>query len=252
MAVPSIVGLIPARSGSVRVTGKNLRVLGSHPLVAYSIASAIESAVFGAVVVSTNDEETAAVARHYGAEVPFLRPQDMAGPVSPDIEWVEYTLNRLEHEGRPFDCFCILRPTSPFRSAETIRRAWDAFRAEAGVDSLRAVEKVRQHPGKMWIVRGVRMMPLLPFGPKEQPWHSSQFQSLPEVFVQNASLEIAWMRVVRDGRTIAGHVLMPFLTDEREGFDINDEWDWWMAEEVLRRKLWPLPAVAQPAYPGKR
>ncbi len=251
MAVLTIVALTPARSGSVRVKGKNLRVLGGHPLLAYSIASAIESGVFGAVVVSTNDEETAAVARHYGAEVPFLRPQEMAGPVSPDIEWVEHMLNRLEHGGRPFDCFSILRPTSPFRTADTIRRAWDAFRAEAGVDSLRAVEKVRQHPGKMWTVRGKRMMPLLPFGPKEQPWHSSQYQSLPEVFVQNASLEIAWTRVVREGRTIAGTVLMPFFTDEREGFDINDEWDWWMAEEVLRRGLWPLPPVAQPPYAGR-
>ena len=248
MAFPTIVALIPARTGSVRVKGKNLRVLGGHPLLAYSIASAIESGVFGAVVVSTNDEETAAVARHYGAEVPFLRPQEMAGPLSPDIEWVEHTLDRLARDGRPFDCFSILRPTSPFRPAETIRRAWDAFRAEAGADSLRAVEKVRQHPGKMWIVRGKRMMPLLPFGPKEQPWHSSQYQSLPEVFVQNASLEIAWTRVVREGRTIAGTVLVPFFTDEREGFDINDEWDWWMAEEVLRRSLWPLPPVSKTPY----
>jgi CMP-N-acetylneuraminic acid synthetase len=248
MSPPSIVALIPARSGSVRVKGKNLRVLGSHPLLAYTIASAIDSGMFGAVVVSTNDEETARVARHYGAEVPFLRPQEMAGPVSPDIEWVEYTLKRLEEMGRPYDCFALLRPTSPFRTAETIRRAWTEFLAETGVDSLRAVEKCRQHPGKMWVVRGRRMLPLLPFGPKEQPWHSSQMPSLPEVFVQNASLEIAWTRVVRDGRTIAGTVLMPFLTDEREGFDINDEWDWWTAEEVLRRNLWPLPPVSRPPY----
>ena len=245
---PSLVCLIPARSGSVRVRGKNLRVLGGHPLLAYTIASAVDSGVFGAVVVSTNDEETAKVARHYGAEVPFFRPQEMAGPVSPDIEWVEYTLKRLEEMGRAYDCFALLRPTSPFRTAETIRRAWSEFLAETGVDSLRAVEKCRQHPGKMWVVRGRRMLPLLPFGPKEQPWHSSQMQSLPEIFVQNASLEIARTRVVREERTIAGTVLMPFFTDEREGFDINDEWDWWMAEEVLRRALWPLPPVSKAPY----
>lgn len=245
---PSIVGLIPARSGSTRVPRKNLRVLDGHPLIAYSIASAIESGIFGAVVVSTDDEETAAVAQHYGAEVPFLRPKAMAGPMSPDIEWIEYTLTRLEADGRSFDCFAILRPTSPFRTADAIRRAWREFLAEPGVDSLRAVETCRQHPGKMWIVRGRRMLPLLPFGPKEQPWHSSPIQALPEVYVQNASLEIAWTRVVREGRTIAGTVVMPFLTDERDGFDINDEWDWWIAEEVLRRGLWSLPPVGCAPY----
>src|SRR5205823_3384260 len=104
----------------------------------------------------------------------------------------------------------ILRPTSPFRLPQTIQRAWSEFLAETGVDSLRAVEKCRQHPGKMWVVRGRRMMPLLPLGPPELPWHSSQYQALPEVWVQNASLEIAWSRVVWEGRTIAGHVVMPF------------------------------------------
>ena len=71
-------------------------------------------------------------------------------------------LTRLKAEGRSYDCFSILRPTSPFRTAATIKRAWSEFLAEQGVDSLRAVEKVTQHPGKMWVVRGKRMMPLLP------------------------------------------------------------------------------------------
>lgn len=247
---PSVVAFIPARSGSTRVPGKNVRVLGEHPLIAYTIAAAQGSGVFGAVVVSTNDEATAAVARHYRAEVPFLRPEAMAGARSPDIEWVEHALNELASAGRAFDCFAILRPTSPFRTAETIQRAWSTFAAAEGVDSLRAVEKVKQHPGKMWVIRGDRLLPLLPFGPAEQPWHSSQMPSLPEVFVQNASLEIAWSRVVREGRTIAGHTLVPFLTDEREGFDINDQWDWRLAEQMVAQEGWMLPAVAQAPYGG--
>ena len=82
---------------------------------------------------------------------------------------------------------------------ETIVRAWEAFRGEVGADSLRAVERCSQHPGKMWVIRGRRLLPLLPFGPPEQPWHSSATQSLPAVYVQNASLEIAWTRVVLEG-----------------------------------------------------
>ena len=242
---PSVVALIPARSGSKRVPGKNIRVLGGHPLIAYTIAPAIESGVFDAVIVSTDSEEIAAIARHYGAEVPFLRPIAFAGDTSPDIEWVEHTLKTLTDQGRPFDCFSLLRPTSPLRTADTLRRAWTTFCADPRVDSLRAVEKCTQHPGKMWIARGNRLLPLLPFGPAEQPWHSNQYQSLPVVYVQNASLEIAWSRIVFDGRTIAGETIAPFFTDEMEGFDINDRYDWMIAELLLANGEAKLPAVPQ-------
>jgi N-acylneuraminate cytidylyltransferase len=248
-ASPSIVALIPARSGSKRVPGKNVRRLGAHPVLAYTVAAALDSGIFADVVVSTNDEQYAAIARHYGATVPFVRPEAFAGDGSPDIEWVEHALGALRDRGRTFDCFSVLRPTSPFRRPSTIQRAWREFTAERGVDSLRAVERCRQHPGKMWIVRGRRMTPLLPLGPAEQPWHSSQTQTLPEVYVQNASLEMAQTRVVFEGRTIAGQVVMPFLTDGLEGFDVNTREDWMRAERFVETGDATLPAVRQAAYP---
>ena len=248
MSTPSLVALVPARMGSKRVPGKNIRLLGGHPLIAYTIAPAIQSGIFDRVIVSTDVEEIAAIARHYGAEVPFLRPPAMAGDQSPDIEWVEYTLTTLRASGQPYDCFALLRPTSPFRTPHTLQRAWQTFLQDGRADSLRAVEKCAQHPGKMWLVRGNRLLPLLPFGPAEQPWHSSQYQSLPLVYVQNASLEIAWSRVVFDGRTIAGQTLVPFFTDGMEGFDINDRFDWVLAEQLLASGEARLPAVAQAPY----
>jgi len=248
---PTIVGLIPARAGSKRVPDKNIRPLAGHPVMAYTIAAALESRVFKDVVVSTDSKQYAEIARYYGAEVPFLRPLELAGDVSPDIEWTAYTLKRLEEDGRKYDCFSILRPTSPFRLPETIRRAWQAFLAEEGVDSLRAVERCQQHPGKMWVVRGKRMMPLLPLTPAEQPWHSSQYQSLPEVYVQNASLEIAWTRVVLKNRTIAGTVLMPFLTEGYEGFDVNNPHDWILAEQLAANGNARLPVMPKKPYQMK-
>ena len=245
---PTIVGLIPARAGSKRVPDKNIRLLEGHPVMAYTIAAALESKVFSDLIVSTDSEQYAEIARYYGAEVPFLRPPELAGDVSPDIEWLEYTLKKLEKAGRKYDCFSILRPTSPFRLPETIRRAWQAFLAEGGVDSLRAVEKCQQHPGKMWVVRGHRMMPLLPLSPPDQPWHSSQYQSLPEVYVQNASLEIAWTRVVLEELTIAGNVLMPFFTEEYEGFDVNNHYDWKLAESLVSDGNARLPVVSKSPY----
>jgi len=245
---PSIVALIPARAGSKRVPDKNIRPLAGHPLIAYTISSALQSQVFSAVIVSTDSQLYGDIAGHYGAEVPHLRPSELAGDLSPDIEWVEYTLRRLQENGRDYDCFSILRPTSPFRLPETIKRAWQAFLAGEGADSLRAVEKCKQHPGKMWVVRGNRMVPLLPLTPSEQPWHSSQYQSLPEVYVQNASLEIAWSRVVFESRTIAGDVLMPFFTKDYEGFDVNSAYDWGLAEHLVDSGQARLPSIPQSPY----
>jgi N-acylneuraminate cytidylyltransferase len=242
------VALIPARAGSRRVTGKNVRPLGGHPLIAYTIAAARASGVFARVVVSTDSPEYAAIARHYEAEVPELRPAAMAGALSPDIEWVAFTLDRLRDAGSRYDCFCLLRPTSPFRTADTIRRAWRTFLDDRRVDSLRAVELCRQHPGKMWVRRGERLLPLLPLGPAEQPWHSSQYQALPEVYVQNGSLEIAWCRVVTEGRTIAGETLRPFFTEGHEGFDINRPEDWAAAEGLVASGQAVLPPVPQAPF----
>ena len=92
------------------------------------------------------------------------------------------------------------------------------------------------------------MVPLLPLSPEEQPWHSSQYQALPEVFVQNASLEIAWSSVVFDGRTIAGNVVMPFFTQGFEGLDINQPDDWLMAENLIQSGQAHLPAIPQAPY----
>ena len=248
---PSIAALIPARAGSKRVPDKNIRPLAGHPLLAYTISAALQSEIFSAIIVSTDSEPYANIAKYYGAEVPHLRPEEFAGDLSPDIEWVEYTVNQLRQDGREYDCLSILRPTSPFRLPETIQRAWRSFQAEEGVDSLRAVEKCRQHPGKMWVVRSNRMVPLLPLTPAEQPWHSSQYQSLPEVYVQNASLEIAWTRVIFESRTIAGDVLMPFFTEDYEGFDVNSAYDWNLAEHLVDSGQARLPSIPQDPYPSE-
>ncbi len=247
--MPKIVALIPARSGSQRVADKNVRPLAGHPTIAFTIAAARASGVFDAVIVSTDSERYAAIARHYGAEVPELRPAEIATATSPDIDWVRHMKSSFETGGRQFEAFSILRPTSPFRLPETIRRAWAEFRAEEGIDSLRAVEPVNQHPGKMWVMRGRRMTPLMPLSPVSQPWHSTQMAALPEVHVQNASLEIAWSRVVNTG-TIAGDVVMPFLTTGTEGLDVNTEYDFWYCEQLVARGEAELPDVPQEPFLG--
>ncbi len=248
MGSPIIVALIPARAGSKRINAKNIRVLNGHPVISYTIAAAIESNIFSAVIVSTDSDATAEISRYYGAEVPFMRPPELASDLSPDIDWVEHALEALAIHGRKYDCFSILRPTSPFRQARTINRAWEQFQKAEAVDSLRAVEKCKQHPGKMWVLKKDKMDPLLPYSPSNPPWHSTPYQALPEVYVQNASLEIARCRVVAEGRSISGKSLMPFFTKGYEGFDINDMKDWWYAEYLLKQREAVLPTVLKEPF----
>lgn len=245
-----MIALIPARAGSRRVPGKNVRPLGGHPLLAYTVGAAIQSGIFKTVLVSTDSGLYAEIARYYGAEVPFLRPKRFAGTASPDFAWLQYTLRRLRKNGSIYDCYAILRPTSPFRQVETLIRAWRIFKAEAfRIDSLRAVEKCRQHPGKMWILKNNRIFPLLPFCTESgQPWHSTPYQALPEIFVQNASLEIAWTRVLEETGTISGRRVLPFFTEGLEGFDINDERDWKTAEDLIKEGKTTLPRITQSPY----
>jgi CMP-N,N'-diacetyllegionaminic acid synthase len=238
------VGLIPARAGSKRVPGKNVRMLGGHPLIAYAVASALDAGVLDGVIASTDSPEIAELAQAFGAEVPVLRPAELAGDRSPDIEWIRHLLATLEGDGRTWDCFAILRPTSPFRRPETIRRAWAAFRADGRADSLRAVQPSREHPAKQWIVEGARMRPVMSNpDPAITPWHSMPYQALPPVYVQNASLEIARTAAPLRTGTISGTIIMPFLTEGLEGFDINGPDDWLLAEHHAREHPELLPAV---------
>lgn len=234
----SAVALIPARAGSQRVPGKNVRPLAGHPLLAYTIAAARESGVFDAVVVSTDSEETAAVARRYGADVPGLRPAALAGSTSPDVEWVRHALASLPQR---YEVFSLLRPTSPFRSGATIREACARLHAAGdAADSLRAVRPCREHPGKMWTVEDGFLRPLLATPAGEVPMHSRQYQDLPGVLVQDSSLEVAWTRVAEAG-SIAGERVLAFACPGEEGFTIDYPDDWAQAERLAAGREAVLP-----------
>ncbi len=217
-------------------------------MLAYTVRAAIESSVFDAVICATDSQLYADVARHYGAEVPLLRSAEISGDKSPDIEWVVWMLQQLQEQGRQYEVFSILRPTSPFRTSETIQRAWRSFNEDPNADSLRAIERCKQHPGKMWVVRGKRMLPVMPFTLNGTPWHSSQYAALPEIYAQDASLEIAWSRIALEQNTIAGEAIIPFVSEGLEGFDINEPEDWLVAERYLAQGQATLPTIIQPPF----
>ena len=249
MSAPSAVAFVPARSGSERVPQKNVRVLAGHPLLAYAIETALQAEVFERVVVSTDSEEVAEIARWYGADVPFLRPREYATSTSPDIEWLRFTLETMPER---YDLFALIRATNPFRGPGAVRRGLDQLLATPEADSLRAVELVKQHPGKTWVVEddGRLMRPLLDQSHLDVTWHAGQYQALPPVYVQNSALEIAWARVVAETGTREGRVVAPFLTQGFEGLNVDDEDDWAHAESLVVTGRATLPEVGRDPYPG--
>lgn len=234
--------LIPARSGSKRILNKNIKKLNGHPLLAYTISAAINSDIFDSVIVSTDSEKYKNIAESYGAIV-SLRPKEYSGDNSPDINWVTHVLNELSEKGQEYDLFSILRPTSPFRMPETIKRAFNEFLKSKNVDSIRAVELCTQHPAKIWSIKNGLLMPILNGKNNDVPWHSCQYTSLPTLYSQNASLEISWTKNVKNNKSISGNRIMPFFTRGYEGVDLNHPYDWEYVNHLLNCKLAKLPRI---------
>jgi N-acylneuraminate cytidylyltransferase len=212
-------------------------------LLAYAIATARQAEVFDRVVCSTDSGKIAEVAQRYGADVPLLRPPELATSTSPDIEWIRHALDHLDEH---YDLFAIVRATNPFRGPDVLRRGLAQLLATPEADSIRAVELVKQHPGKMWVLEGKTMRPLLDQSALEVAWHAGQYKALPEIYVQNSALEIAWTRVVSQTGTREGRVVAPFRTQGYEGFNIDDEDDWERARRLLDAGDASLPDVTLP------
>lgn len=238
-----MIALIPARLGSKRVPGKNTRDLAGHPLIEYTIVAAQESGVFSHVVtvLECNDGLGEMIANAHGAEV-FVRSSPTALDGAPDIQWVREAVTAREFT----EHFAILRPTSPFRTTAMIQRAYEQFQARCREgSSLRAVELAPQTPFKMWRLQdfGPIVPVLYGYHADGTPYHSSPSQTLPVVYVQNASLEMSWTTNVTKIGTLHGRLVYPFFTEGLEGFDINTEADWRQAETLAHQHPCPLPRI---------
>lgn len=242
------IALIPARQGSERIPLKNIKPLNGIPLVAYTIQSALKSNVFSEVIVSTDSAEIAKVARDWGARVPELRPTQFAGGLSPDFEWVMHAIEHLvEAKKDEIDCVAILRPTSPLRTPSTIRKATRLFKENLWADSLRAMEITHVHPGKMWRVNNaMEAVPYLDQSQEVTPTHNRPTQSLEEVWVQNASLEVTRLTSLIHSNSISGKRVMGFQMPGYEGFDLNSPLDWKLLESMAREQPELIPVLEMP------
>lgn len=239
--------LIPARAGSKRVPGKNTRLLGGKPLIQWAIEAA-EAANVAKIIVSSDNGYTLDFAHNWDHPYHVRKPEHATDDAT-DFAWV-YDLREMITT--PY--FCILRPTSPFRTASTIRRAFAAL-VGSKAHSIRAVERViHPHPAKMWeMIPGSKYMRPILHGshPDGTPFHSSPTQSLPPVYKQTSSIEMAQTWVIEGTKTISGYHIAPFLTEELEGFSIDTEADWAEAERIVGDKILGQDATPQDSISSK-
>lgn len=240
-----LVAIIPARSGSKRIPDKNITLINGHPLIAYTIHAAKESGIFDKVYVATDSALYAEIAISYGAEVPSLRANSISGDHAPDILWVNWAIT--EWGLSTYEALAILRPTSPLRSSDDIRKAWKLFSDFKHADSIRAVTKSSIHPGKMWTITGDLISPVLSFHLDGVPWHSCQTAKLQPVFFQNASLEIVWIESVLNSNTISGSTIIPYFSDGHSGFDINEPLDLLFLDFLISIGEVSLPKIQKPS-----
>ncbi len=228
-----VLALVPARGGSKSLPRKNIRPFGGHPLLAYSIAAGLQARSVARVIVSTDDEEIAGVARGYGAEVPFLRPADLALDDTPDLPVFQHALRWLaEHEGYRPDIVVQLRPTSPLRPPDCVDRAVAILLEHPEVDSVRGVVPSGQNPYKMWrIAEDGRLVPLLRGG-FDEPYNMPR-QKLPPTYWQTGHIDAIRTSTILEKGSMSGEVIRPLLLDPRYAVDIDTAWDWARAEWLL-------------------
>lgn len=226
-----VLAIIPARSGSKSVKDKNIRLMNGKPMLAYSIEHGLKSSKIDRVIVSTDDMKYAEIAKQYGAEVPFLRPKDISGDDSLDIEVFEHALNYLkETEAYIPDIVVQLRPTYPIRKIEDIDNMISILELNDDVDSVRCIVPTKEVAYKMWRKQeNGTITPLLTDIPEA---YNMPRQKLPPIYYQNACIDVIRTKVITEQHSMSGNNIMGY--EMKDNFDIDTEEEFRQAEEYLK------------------
>jgi CMP-N,N'-diacetyllegionaminic acid synthase len=226
----TVLGLVPARGGSKSILNKNIALVAGKPLIAYTIEAARAAPSVSRLVVSTDSPEIAAVARTHGAEVPFLRPSELAQDDTPGIAPVLHAVRWLEEEQsyRP-DYVVLLQPTSPLRAPGDIEAAMELAR-EREADAVVSVCPARDHPS--WMKRIDACGRLADFGASGEAY--TRRQDLPPAYALNGAVYVARRGVLLELQTFYTARTHAYIMPLERSLDIDTPWDMYLAELILK------------------
>lgn len=242
-----ILALIPARGGSKGIPRKNIKNFAGYPLIAWSIAAGVQAHTVNRVIVSTDDHEIADVARACGAEVPFMRPAELAQDRTTDLPVFEHALKWLEDiEGYKPDIVIQLRPTSPIRPRDCVDEAVKILIKNADADCVRGVVPSGQNPYKMWRFNGYDqpMKPLLEVEGINEPYNAPR-QALPQTYWQTGHIDAIRTSTITRKHSLTGNNIYPLVIDPRYTVDIDTPADWLKYEAVIYGNTLDMVTPAQ-------
>lgn len=226
-----ILAIIPARSGSKSVKDKNIRLINGKPMLAYSIEHAQQSAYITRIIVSTDSEKYAEIARRYGAETPFLRPAEFSTDTALDIEAFEHALRFLKkEEGYEPELVVQLRPTYPIRDSKDIDHMIEMMLRDKSIDSVRCIAPAKEIAYKMW-----REMPdgtIVPILTDIPEAYNMPRQKLPQIYYQNACIDVVRASVIMEQHSMSGKKIVPYKL--KHNFDIDTEEDFARADMAMK------------------
>ncbi len=224
-----VLAVIPARGGSRSIPKKNIKLFCGHPLIAYSIAAALQSKICDRVIVTTDCQRIAEIARSYGAEVPFLRPKGLARDDVGDLPVFKHALKWLrEHQNYTPGIIVQLRPTSPFRPKGFVDQGIRLLHHTPAADSLRAVTASPKTPYKMWQINRNFLKPIIGSNLKE-PYNANR-QALPDTFWQTGQLDITRLKTILGKNSMTGNRIIPLMVPIDFAVDLDTLSDWEFAE----------------------
>jgi len=230
-----VLAIIPARGGSKSIPRKNIVDFAGFPLIAYSIAAGLAAESVDRVIVSTDNAEIAEISRKFGAETPFIRPDEYARDQTPDLPVFVHAINWLaDHENYQPDIVVQLRPTSPFRRVWHINEAVYRLIERPNADAVRTICIPFQNPFKMWrIGSNGYLKPIgIELGIEQEPYNQPR-QALPDIYWQTGYVDAAWTDTLLSKGSMTGDQILPLIIDPSEWIDIDSPDDWRRAERLI-------------------
>lgn len=234
MTKAKVLAVIPARGGSKGVPQKNIRPVGGRPMIAYTIQCALAVGnLFHRVVVSTDDPKTAEIARQYGAEVPFMRPPELAADKSPTLPVLQHAVDFVEQQdGLTLDWVMLLQPTAPLRAPIDIEKSLE-LALQGGCDSVISVMRVFDvHP---MLMKRIEDDVLLSYC-LEEPEGTRRQDYDPPAYMRNGAIYLTKRRVLMEENSIWGKVIRPYVMPEERSLSIDNEMHMKLAEMILAER----------------